>query len=576
MRKVQFILFFWIFSFSNPVLAQKVWKKVNPDGQHYRIIYSEEGRWFVDYFLVKPNDLQDRIGRKMFRSETQALDFAAKHFVDFKYMNQKETLALNPDAVVFPNSNRVLWTVTRDWTDEWELAYQNWFAEEFHPSYFVEYNIETDCADAAYIARWIFARENQLPAAARLAGSNQLITQDTVRPSWVNLPTHANWWEDQLFLAAVNYVANNTYTHTLRVDTYPTQINPTYLAPGSVYLTISGDSGHTRIFYGFGPNARLTLLSSTVPRRVRPLYEENFRVSVNAAQGAGGIVRFLWPYKQDGRWRLRSPSEMSGYSLEQYASDFSQPNEYFYQAVIRKIFPSESDRDYRDVAAGIESFTQAIQARIAIVESGYLFCKENNCEPGTSNYEDWSTPSRDSRIRETLLQLLRTIQSTRDQRALDLWTQTSREAVFQIGPQLKLDWLSLVHVFKNNLYGYDPIEPIPKRWGVQTLDQYIVETENPYQNSADRTWLLYIPEGFAVKLHFERFDLESGYDFLVIKDITGRTLRYTGRIPNLVTDEFSGGGVLNFHFTSDSTEVRTGFKLINLELVSARHLAVGH
>ncbi len=389
-----------------------------------------------------------------------------------------------------------------------------------------------------------------------------------MRRSWRNLPTHQNWWEDQLFVTALNYVTDNTYTHTLNVDTYPVQITPEYVVPGTIFLYIGTQSGHTRMLYRFGPSAQISMLYSTVPRTVRALGTEVFRPSTAPPVGKGGLVKFRWPYMQNNQWRLTAASAMRGYSLEQHQPTFPEQGEYFYQAVHRRVFGNLIDRDLDDMRTGIETLKAQFEARIAIVQNGYNFCRQNDCSPGSAGYEDWSTPSRDGRTRETIQQLNGLLQASQDPRVRQLWNSTASTYVLEVDAGFSLRWSNLVSVFQTQATSFDPNAPVANRWGVQSVDHFRIESEHPYANSIDVNWNLRVPNGQNIQLVFDLFDLEDRYDYVTITDAQGRSTRFTGsHAGGLVTPTIEGGGLITINFNTDSSVVRQGFRVQRIDLV---------
>src|SRR4030042_3839831 len=60
-----------------------------------------------------------------------------------------------------------VWQVgDRRWTVEEECRFEKWVEETMTEDFFIRYKIPTDCADAVYAIRWIYARIAHLPAAA--------------------------------------------------------------------------------------------------------------------------------------------------------------------------------------------------------------------------------------------------------------------------------------------------------------------------------------------------------------------------------------------------------------------------
>jgi hypothetical protein len=74
---------------------------------------------------------------------------------------------------------------------------------------FIRYKIPTDCADAVYAIRWIYARIAHLPAAATTKDGRRIGHWST---DWKHLPTHPEWHMDERFRAALLYLFPRTWT----------------------------------------------------------------------------------------------------------------------------------------------------------------------------------------------------------------------------------------------------------------------------------------------------------------------------------------------------------------------------
>ena len=62
-----------------------------------------------------------------------------------------------------------VWVSNNTWNDSWEKRYAEWIKSDVSRDIFLQgrYSIKTDCADAAYSLRAIFAYENKLPFVIR-------------------------------------------------------------------------------------------------------------------------------------------------------------------------------------------------------------------------------------------------------------------------------------------------------------------------------------------------------------------------------------------------------------------------
>ncbi len=116
--------------------------------------------------------------------------------------------------------------------------------------------------------------------------------------------------------------------------------------------------------------------------------------------------------------------------------------------------------------------------------------------------------------------------------------------------------------------GSTPPPPPPPSGDGRWVDVPVrdVGTSNPYRNGQDERWTIAGPAGTeALRLTFDRVELESGYDFLRVLDERGTQLaEYTGKRSGFVTPAFPGSR-LALRFTSDGSVTAAGFRVIKVE-----------
>lgn len=99
----------------------------------------------------------------------------------------------------------------------------------------------------------------------------------------------------------------------------------------------------------------------------------------------------------------------------------------------------------------------------------------------------------------------------------------------------------------------------PAGW---TMLEQTTETPHPYNDNETTTYIVTVPNAKKFAVLFEQFETESDYDFVTMKDSTGRVIgKWTGDH----TGEFSPtvqGDTLTLEFTSDGSATKYGF-LIN-------------
>jgi len=157
-------------------------------------------------------------------------------------------------------SSDQIWEVgDRRWTIEEERRFEKWVEETITEDFFVDYKIPTDCADAVYAIRWIYARIACLPAAATTKDGKWVGHWST---DWKHLPTHPEWHQDKRFRAVLFYLFPRTWTGTLPLDTYPVRISTDSITPGTLFLVTEsqGFRGHPILILSRGKTKKFYLL----------------------------------------------------------------------------------------------------------------------------------------------------------------------------------------------------------------------------------------------------------------------------------------------------------------------------
>jgi hypothetical protein len=442
------------------------WNK-NRDGSYsYVVLHSESGKYYVEEFYQKKGDLQDRTksgSYSTFKKAKEKFDELSKGF--------------HKGIPKFPPIQKMefdspIWLATKEWNWEWEKKYEDWIRNSVTADFFLTHEIATDCADASFALRWIFARMNFLPTGQTLAGSGILFTNESNRALWQDLPTHEDWRQDQKFRAALEYLLKNTYTHSLMKDLYPIAISKEALIPGTVILNLYDlETGHTEIVADISSEENspepIKILASDVPKEVRRLNEYplqdwgGFPVVEHS-----GFFHFRWPVKTAMGWVLTPEELMPEYSLEQFHPSFSEEKPTLTEAVIYRLFPNWQPNYSAFLRSQVEQVLQRLRARVKIVEDGFSFCSSNPCEEGTAGWEAWSTPSRDKAIARLVNRINRTYQDPLCSRACrrELLDRLSSPIV-RVGEK-NIDLKLALNIWATSSYSYDPKDSIPHRWGL--------------------------------------------------------------------------------------------------------------
>lgn len=419
----------------------------------------QDGKILIETFRKGSDGWQDLVERRQFLSETSAQRYLRQSRLRLATEGTPEGHELTSPALM--KANNVLWTATSSWNLDWEDKFSQWISNEVDAQFFKKHNLATDCADVLYSLRWIFARIHHLEMASRLSGSGDFFTHRSLRSSWAQLPTAVNWYDDKRFRAALDYLLDNTYTHSLMADSYPVAIRPEAIRAGTFHLDLHRDSGHTQVVSRSMMDSPTVLpfiiIQSTVPRAVRVLSTAGFWAAKQPQLGEGGLLRMRWPVFKNGSPNLVKASQMPFFSEEQYGPDFLRSAGFlFNQEVYLRLNPHLNFKDVHKEAT--QSLQDAFLDRLRLVDDGYQVCRNKSCPPNSQLYDDWSTPSRDRRLADLFEQ----------KDALESFLGATPEAE---RPFLPLDGdlytlAALRRSWRFGFYSSDPNDPPEKRWGL--------------------------------------------------------------------------------------------------------------
>lgn len=420
----------------------------------------DSGLWRISRYIKIGNELQFRAETLEFQTESEFHNF-------FNSLSHENYTSGEVEETVLRKNNSGIWRVENHWDERFERAYESWIQHDVGTGFFHSKGVATDCADAVYGLRWIFARIHKLPMAVTLAGSNNIFTNMNPSSRWSRLPTSEQWYEDRRFMASLEFVMNNTFTGTLKRDLYPAKINSDSINAGAVHLLIRPNgSGHASIFkeVDFGLFPGITILYSDVPRQRRRIYYDIFTHKYVPASMSidGGIGKFRQATYQSGRVRLKRAYDHEDYSEEQYHRSILGGHQWFFEAVNQRVLGGfDYNRVYQYV---LRSLLTRINQRVSIVQEGYEFCSRNSCNPGSMNWENWSTPGRDQRI----VDLFNTMSSISNGTAevQERWRQDGQRRQISIGNNNRIPLNEVSQIFTRNLYSSDPRESVGRRWGM--------------------------------------------------------------------------------------------------------------
>ena len=297
-----------------------------------------------------------------------------------------QTLDESPDQV---------WEVgDRRWTVEEEHRFEKWVDETITEDFFIRHKIPTDCADAVYAIRWIYARIEHLPAAATTSDGKLMGHWST---DWKLLPRHSDWPQDKRFRAALHYMLSATWTGTLPHDTYPVRISPDSATPGTLLMTKSHVVMVGHVSLGGSQAHPLQTWESMLPVKVRKLILRNFFSPRPESTLHSGLVKFRWPVFENDGWEYLPVKEHPFYSEEQYSPHFYEGSGNFVEAVAKRIDPIDYEPTEKMVNV-MGTITRLLKERVSIVLAGYQKCHKGGCPEGSDLWEIHRTLDRDEMI----------------------------------------------------------------------------------------------------------------------------------------------------------------------------------
>lgn len=460
------VVIFSLFSSVSPAV-ELIWHKNQKSQELIYSLYTENGYWNVSLTTVKPGKLQDLKWRKAFSSEKKARTYLQKFLNGAEIENPNGDNYFGQNYVATEAGQQVIWKSENQWNWDWEKKYSQWLGENYTKDFYLNNNIAVDCADNATAIRWIFSRVHKLPVGNTLAGSGVVFTNESFKEEWKDLPTDEDWRKDKLFRAALEYILNNTYTHTMFRDGYPMAINKESFLAGIYMIDLQGETGHTRVVSYVSTDTKggvpIRILQSGAPRHLQVMSEGPF--GANPVKGKDEMLKNRWPIKNGDKWELIPAEKMPHYSLEQFDPNFPGQKKVFTLAVYDRIVPGFDP--LKLIVEGIDQLLVRFAARDKIVNEGYAHCSKKSCPEGTKDWEDWSTPLRDQQLFDTFnsLEKIALIVSELDQTAKQIWNEGMNLKFVSI-QDVRATLKQILFVWRFKLYNSDPNIPPAQRWSI--------------------------------------------------------------------------------------------------------------
>jgi len=288
------------------------------------------------------------------------------------------------------STQAAVWENKFQWTDLWEEAYSKWVVAHWKMDVFTNpqsilYNIPTDCADASYNMRALFAYTYKLPFHA--GSYNNSMNQFDVNEN-----------ENERFRAFILSVNKNVGTKTLMTDTYPIGINRTQFRPGIIFVS-DKPINHSVQVVELSPTGIPTLFDSTEPSRVRTLFVRSSFAPYVVKTRSEGYRAFKWPEHY-----TIADNKIPGYSEQQYEimEKFRFIDLYFseFESLLRERPETVDEKAERLMKLVCNEMRYRVQFVEDALENN-LKQPANTCYSSTQ-YDLYSTPSRDRKLASML------------------------------------------------------------------------------------------------------------------------------------------------------------------------------
>ncbi len=381
-----------------------------------------------------------------------------------------------------------VWQNENEWDSDWEARYREWVNKEWKEDFFMNpdkplyYKLSHDCADAVYLMRLIFSYEHRLPFVINNAHGKGTISNKM--KTWDKLPPKKR------VRRFMDYVSDMTSTQTLAHDTYPIALAD--ISPGDVYVS---PGIHSYQIVNITETGIAEVMASTTPKAPRYLsrYESfPFYVPENTKKMTDGYRRFKQPKNIHKRMQ-----DQPGFSDEQYrvADEVGHNYVKFTDIIssklgVRKEKPAEKSLRLL-MALCMYANDRGVYVYDALYHIKEIRAKGRKCMT-RSEYDNFSTPTRDKRLRQFFDAVREHIKSTYSQdkhSAPQRWAA----AIFSEKPPHPRDMKELDKFCKVELSlqsGYfmslrelriksdagvlisDPNAPLDYRWGITTEPPY--------------------------------------------------------------------------------------------------------
>ncbi len=221
-------------------------------------------------------------------------------------------LLLFLNIAIHLSANAAVWPTRAQWTQEKEKAYSAWVESNWNINVYIDPNstlnqLASDCADASYNMRALFAYQNGLPFRA-----GKFTNESKDFDKFKN--------ENERFRKFLDWINRYIDTTTLSTDTYPIAITKDTFRPGIIFLSLK-PTNHSLQIVSLAKTGIPKTVESTEPSAIRKLQERQMFPPYVARTSLEGFRAFKWPE------HYSMPAEkIPGYSTQQVDLQNSFPS----------------------------------------------------------------------------------------------------------------------------------------------------------------------------------------------------------------------------------------------------------
>lgn len=479
------LIFIIFLSLMNTLYATEYYLKESHTYREYLVVAIDELHGFtLKKYGQEKGSYQDLMIFKKFSNRSDVIKEINQNYKQYEKVRElpiweienpkSEGTILELRGLFGSKKHSAIWHAKNKWDEEWEKKFSKWIQEEVKEDFYVKYNLATDCADAVVALRWIFARMYSLPVASTLADTRNLFGNYSIKKDWRKLSTAQNWYEDKLFLTALDYIMNLTSTRTIINDGYPVSLNSQGLVPGVFIVTQNEGGGHVKFISEIHSDETNELpfytLASTTPRKTRLLNKEVMLDQDWSEYGIKDILAFKWPEVINGKWQLSESRQRNNYSQEQYDLSLRVSNPIFIEYVFKNL--EGNYNPYRMIEIGAHDMARYLEQRVEIVNKGHIVCQSRDCSLNTVEDSNWGTRSRDEKIIQKFndLDILVKEFSKIHPYLNRKWMQVLKETKVKIN-EYELSLFVIKYIFNEKMHSSLASDSIDKRWGLDVRER---------------------------------------------------------------------------------------------------------